>query len=142
MGDAELMTIAFLLDVACYFIGPVRQVYGHCPKRYTIFPYTGPIGSLVGGFMRFYNRRLATIAKRRHAAGIYGCSNLDRRLLLPGFSPDHTSLKFIRLGLRKWLRAEWQNCFTRLRIRTGSQPVKRTGSQPLQEAPPASGAIR
>ncbi|MBV8899674.1 MAG: NAD(P)/FAD-dependent oxidoreductase [Verrucomicrobia bacterium] len=142
MGDAELMTIAFLFDVGCYFMGPVRQVYRRCPKRYTIFPYTGPIGSTVGRFMRFYNRRLAVIAKRRRAAGVYGPANLDRRLLLPGFSPDHTSFKFIRLGLRKWLRAEWQHLFTRLPEKTGSRPVKRDDNQLSQRATAASETVR
>jgi flavin-dependent dehydrogenase len=120
MGDAELMTIAFLFDVATYFMGPVRQAYGRCPKRYTIFPYTGPIGGAVGRFMRFYNRRLATLAKRRYAAGTYGRKNLDRRLLLPGFSPDASSFKFVRLGLRKWLNAEWSNLFVRFPPEAGA----------------------
>lgn len=142
MGDAELMTIAFLLDVGCYFIGPVRQVYGRCPKRYTIFPYTGPIGSSVGRFMRFYNRRLTAIAKRRYAAGIYGSANLDHRLLLPGFSPDRTSFKFIRLGLCKWLRAEWQNRFTRVAKGTGSEPVTGDHGQPSPRPNAASGTVK
>jgi len=131
MGDVELMTIAFLFDVGAYFVGPVRQVYDRCPKRYTVFPYTGPIGFTVGKFMRFYNRRLAIIAKHRMAAGLYGRANLDHRLLLPGFSPDRTTFKFIGLGLRKWLAAEWANLFI--------QPFPAKVSQHLRNAPTAAG---
>jgi hypothetical protein len=29
MGDAELMRISFLMDLATYFVGPVRLVYDH-----------------------------------------------------------------------------------------------------------------
>ena len=115
MGDAELMSVAFLLDVGAYFVGPVRQAYGKGCHRYSDLPYAGPVGQTFGRVMRLYNRRLAAIAKRRIAAGLYGASNLDARMLLPGFTPDAQSLKLIFKGLIKWLAVEWKSMFLRIR---------------------------
>src|SRR5215469_2295122 len=74
LGDAELMTVAFYLDISAYFIGPVRQAYSNLPHRYSALPYAGPIGQMFGRFMRCYNRRLAAMAKRKIRAGTYGAA--------------------------------------------------------------------
>jgi flavin-dependent dehydrogenase len=115
LGDLELMTIAFYLDVGAYFIGPVRQAYSNHPHKYSGLPYAGPIGQLFGNLMRTYNRRLAAIARRKVRAGTYGVSNLDSRLFLAGFSPGPGSLVFMLKGLRKWMEAECNNLFLRRR---------------------------
>ena len=115
LGDLELMTVAFYLDIAAYFIGPVRQAYSTHPRRYSELPYGGPVGQIFGGFMRCYNRRLAVIARRKMRAGTYGLANLDSRLFLPGFSPGPGSLLFMLTGIRKWMQAEWRNLFLRRR---------------------------
>jgi len=130
MGDAELMSVAFLLDVGAYFVGPVRQAYGRSCHRYSDLPYAGPVGQMFGRVMQLYNRRLAAIAKRRVAAGVYGANNLDARMLLPGFTPDAQSFKLIFKGLGKWLAVEWKNMFLRIptdRVPQGQQlaPVSR-----------------
>jgi len=111
LGDLELMTIAFYLDISTYFIGPVRQAYSNHPQRYSQLPYAGPAGQLFGRFMRCYNRRLAALGKRKIAAGTFGLANLDSRLFLPGFSPGPGSLKFMLVGIRKWFGAELRNLF-------------------------------
>jgi hypothetical protein len=107
--------VAFLLDVGAYFVGPVRQAYGQSGHRYSDFPYAGPVGQTFGRVMRLYNHRLAAIAKRRIAAGMYGTNNLDTRMLLQGFTPDAQSLKLIFKGLIKWLAVEWKSMFLRIR---------------------------
>jgi flavin-dependent dehydrogenase len=113
LGDAELMTVAFYLDIGAYFIGPVRQAYSSHPHRYSALPYAGPIGQMFGRFMSCYNRRLAAIGKRKIKAGTYGSENLDSRLFLPGFSPGPGSLKFILVGIQKWFVAECRNLLLR-----------------------------
>lgn len=115
LGDAELMTVAFYLDIAAYFIGPVGQAYSNHPHRYSELPYAGPIGQLFGKVMRCYNARLAAIAKRRIANGTYGLRNLDSRLFLPGFVPGPGSFKFMLTGIRKWLELECKNQLERPR---------------------------
>jgi hypothetical protein len=59
--------------------------------------------------MSFYNRRLATLAKRRWATGYYGRHNAGWRELYDGFVPDRRVTKFLRKGLFRWWKAELTN---------------------------------
>lgn len=78
MGDHELMTLAFRLDLGLYYFGVVAQPFqrGATALETPAFagPYTGPAAALIA----FYNRRLATIARSRLQRGTWGKSN-DRR---------------------------------------------------------------
>ena len=111
MGDAELMAAAFLLDIALYHLGPVRQVYADPATQFDFLPFGGKPGRVVAAFMRFYNRRLAALARRKIAAGTYGARNAQWRLLVGGFLPDGTSARLLVRGLAWWARAEWRNLF-------------------------------
>ncbi len=111
MGDAELMAAAFLLDISAYHLGPVRQVYCDPATMFDLFPFDGVPGRVVARIMRLYNRRLAALARRKIAAGIYGARNAHWRLLPGGFLPDATALRLLRRGLGRWLLAEWRNLF-------------------------------
>ena len=111
LGDAELMNTAFLLDLACYFAGPVRLVHNLLEEEMSRFPYQDPVGERVAKFMRFYNRRLVSLAKRRYASGCYGRRNLDWRYLVKGgFAPDASVLHKLRAGIWHWLKAEAHGC--------------------------------
>ena len=111
MGDAELMAAAFLLDIALYHLGPVRQVYADPVTQFDFLPFDGKPGRVVAACMRFYNRRLAALARRKIAAGTYGARNAQWRLLVGGFLPDGTSARLLVRGLAWWARAEWRNLF-------------------------------
>ena len=111
MGDAELMTAAWLLDIASYHLGPVRQVYSDPATQFGFFPFDGVPGKVVAATMRFYNARLAHLARRKIAAGVFGERNLHWRVLVGGFLPDASVLRLLALGLARWLRAEWRNLF-------------------------------
>jgi flavin-dependent dehydrogenase len=109
LGDAELMRAAFLLDLACYFVGPVRLVYDHGDYEFTRMPYDGPAGKAFARFMSFYNRRLSTLARRRLANGTYGACNLRHDFVLRrSFSADTGALRLLLDGLLVWARAEWR----------------------------------
>jgi flavin-dependent dehydrogenase len=107
LGDKELMTAAFLMDLGLFFYGPVRSVV-RCPRSgFAEFPFEGALdGVMVRKVMAFYNQRLARIAQKRQAAGVYGSMNLDSRTLLKGFEPNGHVWKLILRGVRIWLRAE------------------------------------
>ena len=66
LGDQELMTAAFLMDLGLFFFGPVRSVV-RCPRAgFTEFPFEGSFdGMIVSRLMAFYNQRLARIAQKR-----------------------------------------------------------------------------
>ncbi len=107
MGDAELMSAAFILDIAAYHLGPVREVF-ECSSRFSEFPFGGLAGKFAARGMAFWNRRLANIAQRKKAAGTFGDLNADARLLISGFLPGMSAAVFLLYGLRRWLAAEWR----------------------------------
>lgn len=109
MGDAELMSAALLLDVGMYFVGLVRPVYANPEAEFLHLPFEGAAGRLFGGMMKFYNRRLVALAKRRLKAGCFARRNTGWRELYDGFVPDARVGKLIRKGLYRWWRAELAN---------------------------------
>jgi flavin-dependent dehydrogenase len=109
MGDAELMAAALLLDVGTYFIGLVIPVYKDPEREFLHLPFEGKPGRWFAEMMKFYNRRLVTLAKRRLAKGCYGRRNAGWRELYDGFVPDRRVGKLIRKGLFHWWRAELTN---------------------------------
>ncbi len=111
MGDAELMSAALLLDVSSYIAGPVREVYGCGEKGFLQMPFHGVPGRIAAALLRSYNGRLASLARRRIAAGVYGKNNAGWRDMYPGFVPDVSLARTFAWGLRKWLRAEIRNAF-------------------------------
>lgn len=133
MGDAELMSAAFLLDIAAYHLGPVRQVYGDSVCGFEQFPFDGVPGRVVAAFMRFYNRRLATLGRQRIAAGIR-TKNIGWRLLIGGFLPDGSSARLLLRGVRWWLRAELRNLFLPAVAQRTSLPALPVADSPEAEA--------
>ncbi|MGC4016390.1 MAG: tryptophan 7-halogenase [Luteolibacter sp.] len=132
LGDAELMNAAFLMDVATYFLGPVRGVYGNEDVEFEQMPYTGPYGRVFATFMAFYNRRLVKLAKKKITAGTYGDMNLDHSFLVTrGFSPDTTSSKILTQGMKIWLKLELKLAFTPMTrdlvIPSTAAPLPQTG---------------
>jgi len=133
LGDAELMAAAFWMDIALFYMGPVREVTTAREADMECFPFNGPVDRLAGRFMRFYNGRLALLARKRLAAGCYGRRNRGWRQLGGGFTPDAGSLRLFALGLRHWLRAEWHGLFLRPRRgwETAAANIDETSSQPV-----------
>jgi len=106
LGDFELMRAAFLLDLGLFFFGPVRELC-ICPKGgFERFPFDGPVDGVVSRLMAFYSGRLAKIAEKRQAAGVYGDRNLGQRTLVSGLEPTPKVLKVVWSGVLCWLRAE------------------------------------
>jgi hypothetical protein len=70
-------------------------------------------GAEVGFYpIRFYNRRLAAIAKRKKALGIYGNHNAGRRPGFVGFSVRSAMFVMLAHGLLRWWKAELANAWT------------------------------
>ncbi|WP_367873871.1 NAD(P)/FAD-dependent oxidoreductase [Luteolibacter sp. Populi] len=114
LGDADLMHAAFLMDIAAYFIGPVRAVYANADKEYSTMPYNGLGGAIFAKFMRFYNRRLETIARKRLTAGTYGKNNLKHRFLVTvPYEPNLKAVRHLFHGMRVWLKMEVETMFVR-----------------------------
>lgn len=108
LGDAELMTSAYLMDIGLFFFGPVRTVVEDIDEGFGKLPFTGPVDRQVAKLMALYNRRLAHLAERRRHRGTYGARNSDTRMYIQGFGPDVNVCKLILRGALGWARAEWQ----------------------------------
>src|SRR6266581_530386 len=115
MGDAELMSAALLLDVGVYYIGLVIPAYKNPERALLDFPFQGRPGRIAAVVVKFYQRRLVTLGKRRWAAGHHGKNNAGWRELYTGFSPDFSLQKLMRKGLFRWWRAEATNLWLILR---------------------------
>ncbi len=75
IGDYELMKIAFKLDLAFYYLGAVSRPFILGPDSLTTPSFGQKEGKWPARFMSFYNRRLATLGKRRIATGRWGRHN-------------------------------------------------------------------
>jgi flavin-dependent dehydrogenase len=112
MGDYDLMTPAFLLDTGLYYAAAIMPVYRWSHDRLGVPPFYQD-GAEIGYYpIRFYNRRLAKIAKRKQALGIYGNHNHGRRPGFVGYSVRSALFVMIAHGLLRWWKAELANAWT------------------------------
>lgn len=118
MGEWDLMSLAFRLDLGLYYLGIVSQPFKYGPRALLIPPFSVPVSRPVFRLMRAYNRRLAKIARRRRRVNELGKTNRGRRCLIPGFTLARSDAKqlvgafawwfWIELteGWRTWWRRE------------------------------------
>jgi flavin-dependent dehydrogenase len=78
MGDYELMTLAFRLDLGCYYLGVVRRPFAIGNGALEVPAFAPQGGQAAGRFMALYNRRLAAIARSRMKRGTWGRRNTGR----------------------------------------------------------------
>lgn len=112
MGDYDTMTTAFLLDTALYYLAAVVPIYRWSSERLGLPPYYQDGSEIAFHPMRFYNRRLVAIAKRKKALGIYGDHNAGLRPGLVGFSLRSSCWVMLAHGAVRWMKAEIRNAWT------------------------------
>ncbi len=112
LGDYDTMTTAFLMDTALYYLAAVIPTYKWSSERLGLPPYYQDGAEIAFYPMRFYNRRLVAIAKRKRALGIYGNHNAGLRPGLVGFSLRGASWVMLGHGLVRWAKAELANAWT------------------------------
>jgi flavin-dependent dehydrogenase len=135
MGDYDTMTAAFLLDTALYYAAAVMPVYRWSHDRLGLPPFFQD-GAEIGFYpIRFYNRRLAAIARRKKALGIYGNHNAGRRPKLVGFSVRSSLFVMLAHGLVRWWKAELSNAWTHV-IRP--RPITNSASSTAPASEPRS----
>ena len=78
MGDHELMTLAFRLDLGSYYLGVVSRPFASGNSALEIPAFAPEGGRAAGALMAFYNRRLAAIARSRMERGTWGRGNTGR----------------------------------------------------------------
>ncbi len=132
MGDFELMSLAFLLDLGFYYLGVASQPFkrGVAGLGESVFSTRPSVPFFY--MMRCYNRRFASIAHARKRRGIWGRKNHERRFLFGGFTFARSSITPILKAFAGWaaleLREGWRTWFNR------AEPVALTKSRSETEA--------
>jgi hypothetical protein len=102
MGEFDLMSIAFRLDLGFYYLGIVSQPFKFGPRALLTPPFTTGPSRPVYHLVRTYNRRFAQIARRRRAMNALGKTNRGQRCLIPGFTLSRGDMKRLFKPLAQW----------------------------------------
>jgi flavin-dependent dehydrogenase len=103
LGEFDLMSLAFLLDLGLYYFGIVSQPFMHGEEAFSTPPFSQPISGPFHRLMRFYNSRLVRIARHRRENGVLGRTNRNRRWLIPGFTLNRgDQARQLFKGLARW----------------------------------------
>jgi len=105
MGEADLLSAAFLLDTAQYYIFLVIPAYRFF-GRFLWMPVLGPkagLGSYL--FMRLYARRFIALANLRREMGEEGLRNHGRRIRA-FYNLNLAPLHMYGRGIKLWIFAE------------------------------------
>jgi hypothetical protein len=115
IGDFDLMRIAFQVDVGLYYLGVASQPFKYGTKAFTMPMFSTKPSIPFYHFMRFYNRRLAQIARVRKRRGVWGRANHCRRFLVPGYTFSPRTVSPILQAMVRWawleLREGWRSWF-------------------------------
>jgi len=102
MGEWDLMSLAFRLDLGLYYLGVVSQPFRYGERALLTPPFSVPLSRPVFHLMRIYNRRFAQIARRRRRVNALGRTNRGNRCLIPGFTLNRSDVTRLFGALRKW----------------------------------------
>ena len=136
MGDFDLMRLAFLLDLGLYYMGVASQPYKRGAKALLEPVFSTPLSIPFFHFIRFYNRRFATMAKARRRRQQWGRHNDGCRFLFGGYTFAPSSAWPLVHAIGGWLLLElsegWRSWFV-----PGQKPA---AAEPLHSvSQPASG---
>jgi flavin-dependent dehydrogenase len=106
LGEWDLMSIAFRLDLGLYYLGIVSQPFKIGPRALLSPPFSVPPSRPVFHLMRTYNRRFAQIARHRRQINGLGRMNAGHRCLIPGFTLKRSDATQLFRPLLQWLRLE------------------------------------
>jgi flavin-dependent dehydrogenase len=105
MGEADLLSAAFLIDTAQYYIFVVMPAYKFL-KKFHWMPVLGPKPAFISyHIMATYNRRFKAIAEARRAAGEAGKYN-DGRRIKAYFNLQLAPFRMLMRGINMWMKAE------------------------------------
>lgn len=102
MGEHDLMSLAFKLDLGLYYAGIVSQPFKHGAKAFSTMPFSQPVSAPFHWVMSLYNRRFAKIARRRRETGRLGRANKGRRCLIPGFTLNAGNARQLLRCFAEW----------------------------------------
>lgn len=102
LGEWDLMRIAFLLDLGLYYLFVASQPYRRGAEALLEPIFALPPSTPFFHLMRFYNRRMAQIARARRERGTLGRTNNGRRMYLKGFTFSFDSAAPVLKSFARW----------------------------------------
>lgn len=142
IGEWDLMSLAFRLDLGLYYLGVVSQPFKYGPKALLNPPFSLPPSRPVFHLMRLYNRRFASIARRRRRMGALGRTNRGNRCLIPGFTLSRSDAKRLIGAFGKWAWIEltegWRSWVRHASEKTAATP---TNSPAVPKEPVPAGRL-
>lgn len=135
MGDFELLRIAFLFDLGLYYLFVASQPFRQGAKVLVRPIYSLPPSTPFFYFMRFYNRRMAALARSRRKRGVLGRHNAGERFLFPGFNFSLGSAKPMLKAFVLWTWLELTEGW-----RSWGPAARRTSERTPSEASPLPNA--
>lgn len=102
IGEFDLMSLAFLLDLGFYYQGIVSQPFKMGAKALLTPPFAPPISRPIFLLIRTYNRRFAQIARRRRRLNQLGKTNRAHRCLTSGFTLSRGDFGLLIKTLIRW----------------------------------------
>lgn len=115
LGDQELMTLAFRLDLGLYYFGMVAPTFQHGARALEVPPFVHANATGAYRLMALYNRRFAAIAQSRIRRGTWGRTNALRNVRFTSYEFDRRLPLRIGRALLSWaaieLREGWRTWF-------------------------------
>jgi flavin-dependent dehydrogenase len=115
MGEFDLMSLAFRLDLSLYYWGVVEGPFNRGETALYEPPFSPPSGRFFAALMSTYNRRFAQMARRRRRAKELGKKNRGHRFLIPGFQLKRSDTLRIFTLLAEWawleIKEGWRSWF-------------------------------
>jgi len=134
MGEHDLLTAAFLVETAQYYIFVVIAAYRFFGKFHWM-PVLGPKPAFLSyHLMRIYNRRFKAITLARRAAGEGGRRNDGRRITAfynLQLAPFHMAAR----GLKLWALAELDNVRLVFKRMFAGKKKEMPAAEPVSQTP-------
>ncbi len=116
IGDQELMTLAFRLDLGLYYLGVVSQPFRRGAEALEVPTFAGPYTTLPFHLIAGYNRRLSAIARSRLERGTWGRRNRGKYVPFRSYELNWTLPFRLLRALGTYLKLEafegWRTWFS------------------------------
>jgi hypothetical protein len=106
MGEFDLMSLAFTMDLGFYYLGIASQPFKMGIKALLVPPFSDQASVPFFFLIRAYNRRFAQIARRRRRIGTLGKTNRGARCLIPGFTLKRSDVRLLVKAIVRWAGLE------------------------------------
>jgi len=108
IGDHELMTLAFRLDLGTYYLGVLSQPLKYGEETLSVPAFARRGSGLAAGLIGLYNRRFSEIARGRMVRGTWGRRNHGQYFPFVSYQIDKRLFWRVVWALGLWMILEFK----------------------------------